>query len=119
MRGQVLREVVDACRKEGDLHLARTGVLFVGFVLCDDLWLNNCGHFYVVELHDCREPFRAPCRPLRRGTNPGLAGVTVPARRDAGPVMAGPPTGGIPLTQGSNIKNGPIWRKPKFGCRVS
>jgi hypothetical protein len=64
---QMLSQMVDARRQESDLHLALTGVLFVDFVFCDNLWLGDCRHFYVVELHDCREPLQAPCRPHRRG----------------------------------------------------
>src|SRR5476651_1642002 len=64
---QVLGGVVDARGEKSDLNLARTCVLLVDFVLCDDFWLNDCGHWYIVELHDCRGPLQAPCRPPKRG----------------------------------------------------
>jgi len=61
---KVLGEVVDPGREKRDLNFTRSGVFVVGLVLCDDLWLYNCRHVYVVGLHGCREPLRAPCRPL-------------------------------------------------------
>jgi hypothetical protein len=40
VRAQVLGQMIDASREQGDLDLGRTGILLVGFVFCDDLGLN-------------------------------------------------------------------------------
>src|SRR5580692_4408116 len=60
------------------------------------------------------DPFGSRAARAARGVGPGLAGVTVPARRDAGPVMEGPATDGSPLTQGDNFKNPAPGRKAKI-----
>jgi hypothetical protein len=88
VRAEMLGQVIDPGGEQRDLDFGRTGILLVSFVFCDDFGLNDCGgHGFVTRFHDCREPLQAPCRPPRRDRNRGLAGVTVPIRRDAGPVM--------------------------------
>jgi hypothetical protein len=42
---KMLGQMVDSGCQESDLHLARTGVLIVDFVLGYDFWLNDCRHF--------------------------------------------------------------------------
>jgi hypothetical protein len=46
---QVLGQVIDPGGEERDLNFGRAGVLIVGFVLSDDLWLNDCSrHWFMV-----------------------------------------------------------------------
>jgi hypothetical protein len=41
MRAKVLGQVIDPRGQKRDLNFTRSGVLVVGFVLCDDLWFYN------------------------------------------------------------------------------
>ena len=52
-------------RQKCDLNAWRAGILLVCFVYCYDFGLNDYGgHGFIVGFHDCREPLRAPWRPL-------------------------------------------------------
>jgi hypothetical protein len=39
----MLGQVIDPGGEQGDLNLGRAGVLIVGLILGDDLWLNYAG----------------------------------------------------------------------------
>src|SRR5258706_6501193 len=82
--GQVLSEILDAARQDGDLHLRRAGIPFVGLILRDDLRL-------VFRLQ--RHAFRLPAHSSTRvgGRQPPPSRCATDVRAHARHWFRGPP----------------------------
>src|SRR5438270_51277 len=79
--------MIDAGSEQRHLDFGRTGILLVGFVFGDDFGFSNYGGHGFVNEFTTVGSLEGPVSPAPPDWKSGRAGVTVPIRRNAGPVM--------------------------------